>query len=151
MHKKAKHLCDLLVRSKLTPITEESTQTRRAITTCTNCRCQYCHLLNEEGHIMATITGRKIHTKHNVTCNSNNLVYCITCRRCKKQYVGQTKNSLKQRFQGHFYQIVHDGEKTEVTFQPILTPRSEGYGNPHTRLHTPQHHKECHPGDKTRT
>ena len=64
---------------------------------------------------MATVTGRKYCTKHNVTYNSNNLTYFITCRGCKKQYVGQTKNSLKQRFQGHFYQVVHDVEKTEVS------------------------------------
>ena len=43
------------------------------------------------------------------------LVYCISCKRCGQQYVGQTKNSLKQRFQSHFYYIAHDVEKTEVS------------------------------------
>ena len=54
-------------------------------------------------------------SRHNISCNSNNLVYCISCNRREKQYVGQTKNSLKQRFQGHFYQIAHDAEKIEVS------------------------------------
>ena len=114
-YRRPKNLRDLLVRSKLTPISEESEPTRPVNKTCTNRKCRYCPLLNTEGQVVATVTGRKYRTKHNVTCNSNNLIYCITCRRCKKQYVGQTKNSLKQRFQGHFYQVVHDVEKTEVS------------------------------------
>ena len=65
------------------------------------CKCRYCPLLNTEGHIVATVMRRKYRTKHNMTC--------------KKQYVGQTKNSLKQRFQCHFYQEVHDVEKTELS------------------------------------
>ena len=91
-----KNLHNLLVRSKLTPITEESELTQPFNKNCTNRKCRYCPLLNTEGHIVATVTGMRYRTKQNVTCNSNNLVYCITCRRCKKQYVGQTKNSLKQ-------------------------------------------------------
>ena len=95
-------LRDLLVRSKLSPITEDSEPTERPDKRCTNHKCRYCPLLNTEGHIMATVSCRKYCTKHNMKCNSNNLVYCITCIRFKKQYVGQTKNSLKLRFHGHF-------------------------------------------------
>ena len=82
---------------------------------CTNHRCRYCPKLNTDGHIKASVMGKKYRTRHNVSCNSNNLVYCITCTICRKQYVGQTKNSLKQRFQWHFYQIAHDAEKTELS------------------------------------
>ena len=114
-YRRPKNLRDLLVRSKLSPILEDREPTEGQDKKCTNRKCRYCPLLNTEGHIVATVTNRKHRTKHNVTCKSNNLVYCITCRRCKKQYVGQTKNSLKQRFQGHFYQVVHDVEKTEVS------------------------------------
>ena len=77
--------------------------------------CRYCPLLDRTGKIRAHSTGREYRTRHNVTCNSNNLTYCITCKRCGKQYVGQTKNNLKERFKSHFYQIVHDHEKTEVS------------------------------------
>ena len=91
------------------------TQVTGASPNCTNPRCRYCPKLNTDGHIVASVTGKMYRTQHNISCNSNNLVYCISCTRCKKQYVGQTKNSLKQRFQGHFYQIAHDVEKTEVS------------------------------------
>ena len=87
-YRRPKNLCDLLVRSKLSPITEDSVPIERPDKTCTNCKCRYCPLLNTEGHIVATVTGSKYCTKHKVTCN---LVYCITCRRCKKQCVGSAQ------------------------------------------------------------
>ena len=96
-YRRQKSLRDLPVRSKLP-------------STSTNPCCRYCPKLNTDGHIKVSVTGKKYRRRHNVSCNSNNLVYCITCTRCGKQYVGQTKNSLKQRFQGHFYQIAHDAD-----------------------------------------
>ena len=141
-YRRLKNLRDLLVRSKLSPITEDSQLTERPDKRCTNRKCRYCPLLNTEGHIMATVACRKYCTKHNVKCNSNNLVYCITCIRFKKQYVGQTKNSLKLRFQGHFYQVVHDVEKTEVS--------RHFNRNGHQSLMDVEIHQEHHPGHQTR-
>ena len=36
----------------------------------------------------------------------------ITCMTCKIQYVGQTKNRLITRFQGHYHKIKHDNDTT---------------------------------------
>jgi hypothetical protein len=47
----------------------------------------------------------------NVSCRSSNLIYCITCLKCRKQYVGQTFLRLKGRFVYHFYTV----EKTDKT------------------------------------
>ena len=79
------------------------------------CICLYVCMYECIYVYIASVTGKKYRTQHNVSCTSNNLVYCISCIRCRKQYVGKTKNSLKQRFQGHFYQIAHGAEKTEVS------------------------------------
>ena len=57
------------------------------------------------GSITSNFTTRQYVTKHNVSCKSNNIIYCITCKKCKKQYVGQTKLRLMDRFQGHFWCI----------------------------------------------
>ena len=62
-YRRPKNLRDLLVRSKLTPISEESEPTRPVNKTCTNRKCQYCPLLNTEGQVVATVTGRKYRTK----------------------------------------------------------------------------------------
>ena len=40
-----------------------------------------------------------------ISCRSSILIYCITCKRCGKQYVGQTSLRLKGRFVHHFYSV----------------------------------------------
>ena len=41
-------------------------------------------------------------TIHNhIDCNSKNLIYMIHCLRCHKQYIGETKRQLKDRFNEH--------------------------------------------------
>ena len=36
-----------------------------------------------------------------ITCKSTNLTYMIECLRCKKQYIGETKRMLRERFKEH--------------------------------------------------
>ena len=54
---------------------------------------------------MSTKTGREYECKKNVTCKSNNLIYCITCKTCKKHYVGQTGDRIHKRLSGHIGSI----------------------------------------------
>ena len=67
------------------------------------------------GKIKSNTTGRMYTTRKNVDCTSNNLVYCISCKTCGKQYVGQTMNSVKKTFQSHFYLIKHKKDDHEVS------------------------------------
>ena len=68
-------------------------------------QCRYCPILNTSGKIKCSVTLAEHESKTNITCNSSNLIYCITCKQCKKQYVGQTKRTIMKRFQEHFYNI----------------------------------------------
>ena len=72
---------------------------------CNNTKCRYCPLLDKSGSITCKVTGQVFPCMKNITCKSSNLIYCITCRKCGKQYVGQTKRKILQRFQGHFYNV----------------------------------------------
>ena len=47
-------------------------------------------------------------------CSSLNLIYCITCKRCGIQYVGQTKCELKVRFSAHFLKISKNDPDIEI-------------------------------------
>ncbi|KAL2102106.1 hypothetical protein ACEWY4_001274 [Coilia grayii] len=40
-----------------------------------------------------------------VPLNQSNCVYLISCHKCKKQYVGQTKNTIRARLHTHSYNI----------------------------------------------
>ena len=110
------NLRDILVKSKLqTPGDETCPKNKSPDLSCIAHSCRYCPKLNTTCKITSKVTGRKYHSRTKATCNSNNIVYCISCRTCGKQYVGQTKNSVKKRFQAHFYQIAHEPQKTEVS------------------------------------
>ena len=47
------------------------------------------------------------------TCQSNNFIYCFECNWCHIKYVGQSKNRITDRFQGHIFDIKHNN-KTAV-------------------------------------
>ena len=47
-------------------------------------------------------------------CKSGNLIYCVTCKKCNKQYVGQTMNCLMDHFQGHWQTIQAKNTKVDI-------------------------------------
>ena len=117
-HSRNKNLRDLLVKAKVDYHPENAllTQSETAPLSQTNniCKtkqCRYCPKFNTTGYITSSNNGRQFHAKKNVTCKSHNVIYSITCNTCKKQYVGQTKRRIIDRFQGHFYTIAKGTEQ----------------------------------------
>ena len=49
----------------------------------------------------ATATTFKADIQSTVDCQTSNLVYCINCDKCHEQYVGETGQTLSQRFSQH--------------------------------------------------
>ncbi|XP_064633637.1 uncharacterized protein LOC135491594 [Lineus longissimus] len=98
------NLRDLLVRAKLDNLTSTTTKTNQLICLSPS-RCRYCPRLDTTGRITSRTTGRSYRTKNNICCQSNNVIYCIQCITCNKQYVGETKQTIIGRFQKHFYNI----------------------------------------------
>ena len=46
-------------------------------------------------------TGETRFITHHINCNSKNVIYMVQCNRCHKQYIGETKRRLKDRFNEH--------------------------------------------------
>ena len=67
--------------------------------------CVYCDSLDTTGKIISHSTSKTHWTKTNVTCRSHNIVYCLQCTTCGKQYVGQTKRTFRERLYEHFRNI----------------------------------------------
>ena len=111
-YRRPKNLKDLLVRAKLPQTTREPTG--NPCNPCTTKNCRYCPKLNKTGRIKCKASGREYVAKHNITCKSSNIIYCISCKCCGIQYVGQTKNRLMDRFQAHFYNIAYNRPKSEI-------------------------------------
>ncbi len=74
---------------------------------CNNAKCRYCPKLDLSGKIRSTTTGRTYIRPQRITCKFNNLIYLITCRICRSQYVAQTGKSIQIRFQKHLKDVEH--------------------------------------------
>ena len=90
--RRPKYLKDYLMKAKLKPM----------VTCLRPNTCRYCPKLNTDGRILCSASGRTYMSRYKVCCSSSNLIYCMTCKRCGIQYVGQTKCELKVRFSAHF-------------------------------------------------
>lgn len=91
-YRRHKNLKDLLVRSKLPHL-------RKPLKT----HPRYNLVKN---HTTGITYRRSFHP-----LSVENNIYLITCRKCKKQYVGQTKNSILTRMQAHRYNVSHNKKK----------------------------------------
>jgi hypothetical protein len=107
-NRRAENLKDLLIHAKLPSLTSPPSRPL-STTKGKSCKartiCRYCPRLDKSGTIICNTTGRHYTAMKNITCNSNNLIYCISCKSCNKQYVGQTLSSIKERFKCHFTSI----------------------------------------------
>ena len=110
--RRPKNLKDYLVKAKLR---QDKTDTVPVAKNCLRpSSCRYCPKLNTDGRILCTVSGRTYISRFNVNCSSSNLIYCITCRRCGIQYVGQTKRELKMRLSEHFLKITRNDPESEI-------------------------------------
>ena len=66
-------------------------------------KCDICdNFLVCRHEFTCKVTGTTYNVKVNLSCNSANVVYLISCKLCKDQYVGSThKNNFKPRFRVH--------------------------------------------------
>ena len=113
-----KNLRDILVHAKTnnhTPKTRcKSDEAPNPMNKCTTKKCNYCPRLDRSGRITSTTTKREYQAKKHISCKSHNLIYCITCNVCQKQYVGQTKLRLMDRFVHHFGNIKYTRLKDPI-------------------------------------
>ena len=115
-YKKPKNLKDHLIRARL-PLNKETPRKEGPTKPCNPCytkNCRYCPCLNKTGRVTCHTNKREYMAKHNVSCKSSNIIYCLSCKKCGIQYVGQTKNRLMDRFQAHFYNIGHTRTISEI-------------------------------------
>lgn len=127
VNRKAKSIKDFLVRSKLdyhpntdsppgsTRRNKHENRNKEGRRTLCNKNCRVCPLLIRTGKMKSRNQKHKFTTKFNVNCQSSNLIYCIKCKCCKKEYVGQTKRTIKERINEHITSVKQAYKKTEVS------------------------------------
>ena len=106
-----KTLKDHLVRSKLK--IRDSNNEENGIYKCGNINCDICNVLYLSNEFQSTVTGKRYHINFKLDCNSINVIYLLTCKRCRKQYVGSTVTKFRLRFNQYKSNIKLYGEESK--------------------------------------
>lgn len=69
--------------------------------TCGNRRCTVCPRLSLAPYITSHSNGRTVPVNNSLHCRSEGVIYALSCKRCGKQYVGQTAGTMRHRFAQH--------------------------------------------------
>lgn len=82
------------------------------ITLCNSRNCLCCKTLNVNCIFRSFTTGCTFAFTNpisfNLNCKSGFVIYLISCKKCGKQYVGQTRQPLHKRLNGHRSSIVNN-------------------------------------------
>jgi len=72
-----------------------------SVAKCNKRFCKCCETINVGDTFTSTNTKQQYYVEDDMDCNSENVIYIITCKRCRQQYVGETERRLKDRLNGH--------------------------------------------------
>lgn len=77
--------------------------------------CHTCDHVIECSYVISNTNKFVFKIQQHLTCDSTNLIYLIFCKECDKQYIGQTKRSLRLRTNNHRADIVNITRTTSVS------------------------------------
>ena len=99
-YKRPENIRDKLIRSKVPPI--RNMRENRKQPGCKKCNnCSICPYVNNCKVVKSSATNFNAEIQQEVTCQTRNVIYCITCKKCNMQYVGETGRVAKDRFREH--------------------------------------------------
>ena len=73
------------------------------INTCGSSKCSFCTRgsLDTNSEYTSNCSGITYHVDFPVSCRTTSCIYLISCSKCQMKYVGKTKNSIRERLNGH--------------------------------------------------
>ena len=95
-YRSARKLSSYLVRAKLYPIERKVGSCK-----CKGKRCEVCKNVLETDTFTCSNDQTTYKINHKFDCNEKCLVYLITCNKCLKQYVGQTVDMFRSRWNNY--------------------------------------------------
>ena len=113
-YKRGKSLRELIFPS-IFP--QAQVQSRSIVSKCKSERCdicQNCFVCKDE--FTCTVTGKTYKVRGKLFCTSSNVIYLISCKLCKEQYVGSAfKDNFKSRFRVHKSDVITGKDRCGVT------------------------------------
>ncbi|RUS75354.1 hypothetical protein EGW08_016876 [Elysia chlorotica] len=105
-YRRPRNLRDTLVHS-----TVPTNNTHTGSSPCNVTRCMTCPYITSTSTFQSSTNGKTHNITHNLSCKSHNVIYLIACTKCNKQYVGQTSQTLRNRFTNHRFAINNDRDQ----------------------------------------
>ena len=107
--KQPPNLRSLLVRAKLATKARPS----RVNTGTHQCgkSCKLCSYINPSKEVKSTVTGEKCKIQGDFNCKTLGVIYLVTCKKCNKQYIGQTFRKFCIRMKEHLTDITKVEDK----------------------------------------
>ena len=103
-YKRTKSLKDLLVKAKVPPLlSRKSTRQLKCMKKCN--KCNICPYVKECKSVTSSYSPVTVDINCSVNCTTPNVIYLITCTKCKDQYIGQTGRPVKERMKEHLRYI----------------------------------------------
>ena len=94
-----------MVHYKLCHSKKQHTPTTPGFHRCGDKRCNTCRLGTFGNTIPITSTNKTFTIRSPITCKTANVIYCITCKKCRDQYIGETEQEIHERQRGHLSDI----------------------------------------------
>ena len=70
--------------------------------------CHTCNSVIVRSTVTSNSTKFVFKIRQDLNCSSSNVIYLVQCKECDKQYIGETKRSLRCRVNNHRYDILNN-------------------------------------------
>ena len=110
-----KTLKDHLIRAKV-PSSKRPKRMIPGMHKCGKFSCRICPYVSTGKIIKAKYTNAVVQLSKSFDCQTTNVVYIVTCKKCKDQYIGQTKKTLEDRFKQHLGYVANNTQATGTHF-----------------------------------
>ena len=109
--------------------------TQPGTTTCLRKKCKTCSHIN---YAPCDVTkSGTFNIKQSFNCTSKNILHAVTCSKCIKVYIGQTKRRFGDRFREHLRYATMNNRDTLITPTSMRPPMSLPTLRVTGLLHTP--------------
>ena len=115
---------ELLAPSRYGPNTEreEAVQVQGCFK-CNRRKCNLCHnFFVESNYFQSFQTGKSYKIRSKLSCDSKNVMYLASCKKCRLQYIGSTTTDFRVRFRNHKFAMITEKKTCEVAMHFNKTP-----------------------------
>ena len=126
--RRSKNLKELLALSGFKTVNEDQTiHHNNGCLKCDRNRCDLCrNFFVESKSFLSFQTGKKYTIHSRLSCDSKNLIYLVSCKKCRLQYVGSTTTDFRIRFRNHKSAMLTKKTTCEVAIHFTRIPHTLG-------------------------